>query len=118
MARLANSLGYELVKTEAEKDARSKSPDAVDLTMRGWALVWQEQQQQRTKENNNAAQALFEQALKIDPNEPDALAGEAYTYFLDTRADGQPPGPITRQRYSVRPTGPSRSPPIMCGRIM
>ena len=54
VARLANSLGYELVKTEAEKDARSKSPDAVDLAMRGWALVW-EQQQQRTKENNNAA---------------------------------------------------------------
>ena len=32
VARLTNSLGYELVKTEAEKDARSKSPDAVDLT--------------------------------------------------------------------------------------
>ena len=82
VARLTNSLGYELVRTEAQKDARSKSPDAVDLTMRGWALVWQEQQQQRTNENNNAAQALFEQALKIDPNEPDALAGDAYTYFL------------------------------------
>ena len=25
---------------------------------------------------------MFEQALKIDPNEPDALAGDAYTYFL------------------------------------
>ena len=83
VARLANSLGYELVKTEAEKDARSKSPDAVDLTMRGWALVWQEQQQPRTKENNNAAKALFEQALKIDPNEADALAGDAYTYLLE-----------------------------------
>src|SRR6202041_338998 len=46
VARLANSLGYELVKSEAEKGARSKSPDAVDLAMRGWALVWQEQQQQ------------------------------------------------------------------------
>ena len=83
VARLANSLGYELVKTEAEKDARSKSPDAVDLAMRGWAVVWQEQQRQRTKENNNAAQALFEQALKIDPNETDALAGDALTYFLE-----------------------------------
>src|SRR5271157_4573276 len=82
VARLTNSLGYELVRTEAEKDARSKSPDAVDLTMRGWALVWQEQQQQRTKENNNAAEALFEQALKIDPNEADALAGDAYAWFL------------------------------------
>ena len=83
VARLANSLGYELIKTEAEKDARSKSPDAVDLTMRGWALIWQEQQQQRTKENNNAAQALFEQALKIDPNETDALAGDAYAHMLE-----------------------------------
>jgi adenylate cyclase len=83
VARLTNSLGYELVRTEAEKVARSKSPDAVDLAMRGWALVWQEQEQQRTKENNNAAEALFEQALKIDPNETDALAGDAYAYLLE-----------------------------------
>ena len=83
VARLANSLGYELVRTEAEKGARSKSPDAVDLTMRGWALVWQEQQEPRTRENNNAAQALFEQALKIDPNETDALAGDAYAYYVE-----------------------------------
>ena len=83
VARLTNSLGYELVRTEAEKDARSKSPDAVDLAMRGWALVWQEQEQQRTKENNNAAEALFEQARKIDPNETDALAADAYAYLLE-----------------------------------
>ena len=83
VARLANSLGYELVRTEAEKDARSKSPDAVELAMRGWSLMWQEQQQQRTRENNNAAKALFEQALKIDSNETDALAGDAYAYFVE-----------------------------------
>ncbi len=83
MARLANSLGYELVRTEAEKDARSKRPDAVDLAMRGWDLGWQDQLQQRTKENNNSAEALFEQALKIDPSETDALAGDAYAYLLD-----------------------------------
>ena len=81
--RVANSLGYELVKTEAEKDARSKNPDAVDLAMRGWALVSREQQQQRTRENNNAAKALFEQALRIDPNETNALAGDAYAYMLE-----------------------------------
>ena len=75
-------MGYELVRTEAEKDARSKSPDAIDLTMRGWALVWQEQQA-RTKENNDAAEALFEQALKIDPNKSDALAGDAYAYLVE-----------------------------------
>ena len=39
VARLANTLGIELVKAEAEKGGRSKNPDAVDLTMRGWALV-------------------------------------------------------------------------------
>jgi adenylate cyclase len=92
VARLANSLGYELVKTEAEKNARSKSPDAVDLTMRGWALVWQEPQQQRTKENNEAAKALFEQALKIDPNETDALAGDAYANMLEYARGWSNPG--------------------------
>ena len=33
-----------------------------------------------TKEKNQEARAQFEQALKIDPNNADALAGEAYTY--------------------------------------
>ena len=31
VARLANALGFELVKAEAEKSARSRSPDAIDL---------------------------------------------------------------------------------------
>jgi adenylate cyclase len=60
VTRLANTLGIELVKAEAEKGARSKNPDAVDLTMRGWALARTSQQ---TKEKSEAARALFEQAL-------------------------------------------------------
>jgi adenylate cyclase len=83
VARLANTLGIELVKAEAEKAARSKSPDAVDLTMRGWALARTSQQ---TKEKNKAARALFEQALKIDPNNANALAGSAYTYANESVA--------------------------------
>ena len=39
VARLANSLGYELVKAEAEKGARSKSPDAIDLDHARLGLV-------------------------------------------------------------------------------
>ena len=39
VARLANSLGNELVKAEGEKGGRSQSPDAIDLVMRGWALL-------------------------------------------------------------------------------
>jgi adenylate cyclase len=78
VARLANTLGVELVKAEAEKGARSKNPDAVDLTMRGQALL---QRRPPEKDKNDAARALFEQALALDPNDSDALAGEAYTYF-------------------------------------
>ena len=79
VARLANAVGQQLVVAEAEKAARSKDPDAIDLTMRGRALI-QSMSQQATKEQNDAAIALFEQALKIDPNESDALAGLALAY--------------------------------------
>ena len=82
VARLANSLGIELVKAEAQRDERIAHPDAFDLTMRGRALQMRAQEQ-RTKENNNAARAMFEQALAIDPNDPGALAGEATTYLFD-----------------------------------
>jgi adenylate cyclase len=80
VARLANALGYELVRAEAEKGGRSHSPDAIDLAMRGQALL---QQGYLTKENNDAARALFERALAIDPNYAAPLAGNAYTYFND-----------------------------------
>jgi tetratricopeptide (TPR) repeat protein len=79
VARLANSLGFELVKAEAEKAARSKNPDAIDLTMRGWALAYPNWHQP-AKDTMNAARALFEQALQIDPNYSLALAEDADTY--------------------------------------
>src|ERR1700677_1989847 len=68
VARLANALGFELVKAEAEKGACSKSPDAIDLTMRGWSLLYQAGVRP-DKDTINAARASFEQALKIDPND-------------------------------------------------
>jgi adenylate cyclase len=79
VARLANTLGYELVKAEAAKGARSTNADANDLVMRGWALSG-EQNLQPNKEKNNAARALFEQALAIDPNNVSAIQGVAQTY--------------------------------------
>src|SRR6202522_2788991 len=82
VARLANTLGYELIKAEAQRDLRIGNLDAFDLTMRGRALQMHAQEQ-RTKENNNAARAMFERALAIDPNDPGALAGEATTYLFD-----------------------------------
>ena len=85
VARLANSLGYELVKAEAERGTHSGNPDATDLTMRGWALMWRglQQSMKDKQDSNNAARASFEQALKIDPNDADALAGEAQTYLSE-----------------------------------
>jgi adenylate cyclase len=82
VARLGNALGYELIKAEAQRDERIAHPDAFDLTMRGRAMQMREAQQ-RTKENNNAARAMYERALAIDPNDALALAGEAAAYFAD-----------------------------------
>ena len=82
MARLANTLGYELIKAEAQRDSRIGNLDAFDLTMRGRALQLR-YQQQPSKENSAAARAMYEQALAIDPNDAVALAGEAFTLYVD-----------------------------------
>ena len=81
VARLANTLGIELVKAEAEKGDRSQTPTRSISPCADRAL--QMHAQERTKENNRAARAMFEQALAIDPNDAGALAGEATTYLFD-----------------------------------
>ena len=80
VARLANSLGYELVRAEAEAGAHSKNPDSVDLDMRGRAALNQWAEQPPTKDSLVAVRSWFERALEIDPDNADALAGEAVTY--------------------------------------
>ena len=82
VARLANALNYELVRAEAETGAHSKNPDVIDLDMRGNEALWRFQQQP-TEDSNIAIRALFEQALKIDPNDADALGGDAVTYEIE-----------------------------------
>jgi adenylate cyclase len=115
VARLGNTLGFELVRAEAEKSARSANPDAIDLTMRGWAVLWQGIQQQSMTEKQAiyyAARPLFEQALAIDPNYADALAGDAMTYMVDYLYGWSPAGtdydekiignPNSNQLYGAR----------------
>ena len=80
VARLANALNYELVRAEAETGAHSKNPDVIDLDMRGDDAIYRFQQQP-TKDSLMAIRALFEQALKIDPNDAAALNGSAITYL-------------------------------------
>jgi TolB-like protein len=73
VARLANTLGYELVKAEAQKNT-SNNPDAIDLLMHGWAALWQ----QPTKESTLSGLDYFERAIKIDPKNPEAMVGFGY----------------------------------------
>jgi adenylate cyclase len=82
VARLADSLGFELIKAEAAKGARSTNPDANDLVMRGWALI-NDPALFASKEKVNAARALFKQALAIDPNSAEAITGVAATYYRE-----------------------------------
>jgi adenylate cyclase len=79
--RIASSLNVELIQAESHRSLqeRPENPDTVDLTMRGLAVWWRP----RSKENNTEARALFEQALRLDPQYPDALAGLAVTHATD-----------------------------------
>jgi hypothetical protein len=54
MAPLANSLGHELVRVEAQRSTHSIDPDAMDLMMHGWSALWQ----QPTKESTSARDYL------------------------------------------------------------
>ncbi len=77
VARLANTLGYELVRAEAQKSARSSNPDVIDLMMRGWSAIWQ----QPTKESTASGRDFFERALKSDPQNAEAMVGSAYARY-------------------------------------
>jgi len=80
VARLANALGYELVKAEANKGAHSTNPDAIDLTMRGWALL---NVGGRDRAQYQQARNLFEHALELESQNAEAMVGIA---LIDTRA--------------------------------
>ena len=78
VARLANSLGVELIKAEALRSMRERpnNPDAVDLSMRGWVERYRGL---GIKTNEDAAVGLFERALAIDPHLVPAMSGLAST---------------------------------------
>jgi adenylate cyclase len=80
VAQLANALRYELGVAEAAKGARAQNPDAVDLAMRGWAAI---PVSLPSGDQVAAAKPLFEQALKIDPDNSEALAGKASTTYFE-----------------------------------
>ena len=79
--RLARRLDLELNDQESRRAeiARPNNPDAVDLAMRGWAVL----NQPYSREQLTQAHNLFEQALEIDPGLPKALIGLADTLAME-----------------------------------
>ena len=91
VARLANKLGYELVKAEAEKSAHSTNPDVIDMTMRGWEIL-----NRPTAKQGPYADAvkLFNEALKLDSRNSEAIVGMAYANLRESMyfgINGTPP---------------------------
>ena len=79
VARLANTLGFELLKAETQRSAHSTSPDADDLAMRCNTTV-------RTagyfSKEAEAGYRLCQQALDADPNNILALTTLAAKFYL------------------------------------
>jgi adenylate cyclase len=110
VARLANSLRLELLRAEAERSARSKDPDAIDLAMRGAALL---AQQPPTIDSNNAARDRSRSIIAM----PKRWQAMHLHIRKKIHMDGLTLRPITMQKYSVRPIRPSRLPPTACAHI-
>jgi adenylate cyclase len=75
-ARLARSLNVQLVRAESRRSQmdRPTNPDAVDFSMRGWAKFYEP----RTKLTNAQTRDLFDSALRLDPDNVDAMIGKAW----------------------------------------
>lgn len=73
--RLARALDVQLTEAESlrAQQTHPNNPDAMDLAMRGRAVM----NRPRTRDNTLEAQLLFEQALQLDPQLLPALVGRA-----------------------------------------
>ncbi len=73
VSRLANTLNAELIEVEARRAGLSTHPDAMDLYFQGWACA----NNGTTAEYMTQAQAFFDRALALDPDNIEALVGSA-----------------------------------------
>jgi TolB-like protein len=71
VARLSRSVGLQVIDAQAKHSIKSKSAEAIDFVMRGWAVM----NRPSTKDTLIQARALFEQALLWRRSRPSALAG-------------------------------------------
>jgi adenylate cyclase len=79
-ARLARSLNVQLVEAESRRSQmdHSANADAVDFSMRGWAKIYEP----GGKLTNAQAKNLFDSALRLDPDNIDAMLGKAWCMAL------------------------------------
>jgi adenylate cyclase len=92
-SRLARTLSVELVNVEGRRAQRT-DPDAVDLTMRGWSVL----NGGPNKDDAQRSVALFEDALRLDPENSQARVGlaQALTLIYRNRWDPEPPKVLAR----------------------
>jgi adenylate cyclase len=76
VANLTNTLQPALESAEEKKSVASQNPDAIDLIMKGRAIMFQAGKLQASRE-------LFQQALSLDPNNSQALCFIAWTNLLE-----------------------------------
>ena len=79
VARLANALGFELLKAETRRSALSTNPDAMDLAMRCITAV---RKAGYFGKEADAGYRLCEQALDADPNNVLALTTLSVKFYL------------------------------------
>jgi adenylate cyclase len=81
VAHLIGALRIELVQAESRRSIAEmrQNPDAIDLTMQGWSIMYRTPAMQ----NDQEARRLFERAVAIDPKSPDGIAGLAYVDLRD-----------------------------------
>jgi TolB-like protein/tetratricopeptide (TPR) repeat protein len=108
VARLANSLGVELVRAESLRAIRERpdNPDAVDLAMRGLVAEWR-----LDPAGNKEAVDYYERALKLDPNLvraklylSGALSGRvSFGWTVDPRSDAERAEKLANEAVSAEP---------------
>jgi TolB-like protein/class 3 adenylate cyclase len=83
-ARLARTIGIELVAAEGHRTERERlgNMDAIDLTMRGSAIMNQPPSLDRARK----ARTYFEAALRLDEENVGALIGVAETHAVEARS--------------------------------
>jgi len=81
ISRLARTIHVELIAAESRRVARERPDnlDAVDHTLRGWA-AWN---QHLSLEAAREARSFFEAALRLDPDNVEALIGAASAHMWE-----------------------------------